>query len=813
MSIPTEAAAPTPNRLSSLLRVLLVAATLLAVGAVVFAPFLVGDKVLLYKSTGSDSLNEDYPYAVHFSEYVRSDGFPRWSFQLGIGQSVYAFAPYLLFNPVAWLPKSAIAAALPYQQLLKVLVAGLLFFRFLQLRGLNGRSSLGGALFVAFSGYMCFGACWSIIGNELIGFSFLLVAIETALTRGRWAYVPCAVALLGFLTVFHLYLSAMLLCLYVPTRLVSEHGATLRPMLRWGVPLAIAAALGCGLAAVIAFHGFAVVLDSPRAPGTTSGVATLAGQPIFALESWRHWLTAAARWLSTDLLGTGPNYRGWSNYFEAPITYCGLLSLVLAPQAFINANRRGRLFCALFAAFLIVPVVFPWFRYAFWAFQGNYYRTYSLFSLFGMVTLGMTAFSRYAGQRRLHYGTLAATVVLLLATLWLPTLRAPHPLVPPLQIAASAYILAYAVLLSAGRFFRQCSRFAWAILALGAVELIHFDHITVAERNVLTKSELGARTGYNDFTVDAIRRLEADDQTFYRVSKDFSSSPAIHYGLNDDMVFGYFGTGGYSSFNDMDHIRFLAALDVIPSTPSETDTRWAPGLWNRPYLATFMGEKYFLTRNPAMFAKSAMYEFLARYGDVHVYRNTCFVPFGLSFDRYVPLSEFLQWPASAKEHALFYATVIADQDLKTRRDVGGMALTRMDLRELSTLVKAEPLEKTLALHRHHGTALKIDAFTSNAINGTVDLARGSVMVFQTAFAPGWRASVDGARVPTLKVDVGLIGFAITPGQHRIRLEFVPRFLELGAVVSSIALGLFAFALWRWPRIPAAQRAGDAANLG
>src|SRR5947208_15933118 len=67
----------------------LTALGLLLVGALVFHNFLLGDKVLLYKDVGADSINDSYPYFVHLSEYVRRERFPSWSFYVRMGQRLF----------------------------------------------------------------------------------------------------------------------------------------------------------------------------------------------------------------------------------------------------------------------------------------------------------------------------------------------------------------------------------------------------------------------------------------------------------------------------------------------------------------------------------------------------------------------------------------------------------------------------------------------------------------------------------------------------------------------------------------------------
>ena len=155
--------------------VLLAGLSLLLVGVSVFSNFLLLDKVLLYKDVGADSVNDSYPYFVHLSDYIRHEGLPSWSFCVGMGQSLFYLAGNLIWDPVIWLPREVIAHALVFQHLFKTLIAGLLFFRFLQLRSLTLHASLLGTLLLAFSSYMCTGSCWVVSADETVGFTFLLL--------------------------------------------------------------------------------------------------------------------------------------------------------------------------------------------------------------------------------------------------------------------------------------------------------------------------------------------------------------------------------------------------------------------------------------------------------------------------------------------------------------------------------------------------------------------------------------------------------------------------------------------------------------
>ena len=229
-----------------------------------------------------------------------------------------------------------------------------------------------------------------------------------------------AVTIAIFLGAFHLYLAALFLFLYVPARLVERFSWRPLPVLRTSALLAAAAVLGVGLGAVLTVNSFHAVLNSPRGSGQTSLVGQLFSTPIFSLGSSLYYITAVLRPFGNDLMGTGDGFRGWQNYLEAPMSYCGLLSLVIFPQIFVASTLRDRILYGLFLSAVLLTTIFPWFRYSFWAFQGDYYRTLSLFAVFGIITLGMTAFSRYIESGHLNLWVLGGTIILLMGILYFP---------------------------------------------------------------------------------------------------------------------------------------------------------------------------------------------------------------------------------------------------------------------------------------------------------------------------------------------------------------------------------------------------------
>lgn len=771
---------------------LLVGLSLLLPGIFIFWPFLFGDAVLLYRDIGRDSLSSYYTDFVHLSNYIRTNGFPSWSFHIGMGQDLAYATGFLIWEPVTWMPARFIAHALVFQHLVKALIAGLLFFRFLELCRVATGAALLGSLLLAFSAYMSMGSCWYLPAEELLGFTAVLLGAELALRRGRWVLLAISVALLGMINPFYLYLCALFLGCYVPARIIARNGWQPGFISKKCLTLAAVGLVGIGLGAFVTLPYLYVVLNSPRGAGATNSLATLGSFPLFGFESASHYVTALLRPFANDLLGTGDAFRGWQNYLEAPLTYCGLISLVLLPQAFVRGTRRHRVILLLFLLWLVVPTVFPWFRYLFWLFKGDYYRAYSLFSILGILAVSMLAFTRYVEKGILNLWLLVAWVALLVALLYLPVDLLQSAIDSRLRIAVTAYLIGYGVVLLVGQLANKREVAALVVIVLAVVELVHFNRITVLDRKFVRKQELVDGIAANRDTVEAIQDVRRDDSSFFRTTVLRLSDGRTETDPNDAMLLGYYGTSSYSSFNDSNYLRFLTGIEALPSN-LEIDTRWAVGLAGNFIPAIFGGEKYALVEDPEPFQKVSQYELIQRYGNYHLFRNQLSLPLGLTFTRYLPQGQFLQLTRDAKEQYLL-ATVILEPNEQAK--VPG--LKRISVAEVESQLAATSFPALVEQRR--ASAFRLTSFTQNRLEGSVRLDQDSLLVLQTPFSPGWRAFQDGRPAPVLRADIGLLGVAVNAGEHKVELRYRNPWLIPGIVTSVCSLLLLALGLWRWPRM-------------
>lgn len=578
-----------------------------AVALAVFWRFLLFKAVYLYTDVGNDTITEDYPRLLLLLRYLRAEGLPGWSFHVGLGENIFPQSlsdPFWLLLPP--LGERGLAYGMAYLAAFKLLLAGALFFLYLRRLSCSPLACAAGALAFSFSGYVVLGSGWHNFETQAVVAAFLLYAFERFLLDESWALLPAAAGLISLTQPFFLYPFALLLGVYGTARFFDEKGWKPRAYGAFALKAAGCWALGAALGGVMMLPDLRQLLQSPRfgEPGS-SNFARLAGGSPLALASAKLAVTALARLFSSDLLGTGWDYRGWYNYFEGPLFYCGLSTLLLVPQglAALPARRRA-IYGALLAAALL-PTLLPFFRHAFWAFSGDYFRLYSLAVVVSLLFLAAQGLSALERRRRLDLPLLGASLAAALALLFsLPGDAHLRNLIAILLVghAGALYLLG-----------RESSGLLFLVLV--CLESGALSSITVSKRDYITASQWRSRAGYHDYTNEAVAWLKSVDHGFFRVDKDYPSSPAVITSYNDAQVQDYFGTAEHSQFSQPSYQRFLREAGVIDPARDRA-LRDLPGLWGRPKLESLVGVKYLLSKNGLAERLP-----IAAFGDVKVYRN------------------------------------------------------------------------------------------------------------------------------------------------------------------------------------------------
>jgi uncharacterized membrane protein YfhO len=498
--------------------------------------------------------------------------------------------------------------------------------------------------------------------------------------------------------------------------------------------------------------------------------------------------TAVTRFFSSDLLGAGSNFKGWQNTLEAPLFYCGIPCLLLMPQVFPFLQKKVRIFFIAFLAFWLMPIVFPYFRYAFWLFTGDYYRAYSIVVAMFLMYYALMALDLIIRNRKVNLVVLIVTVVVLFLLL-------NYPFFPDRDVINSAvftfvcfFILVYGGLLYMLGKKDGPAYMKYILLGVVVLELTYMSGITVNDRDPITADELTEKKGYNDYTVDALKFIQNSDKSFYRVDKSYASSPAIHFSLNDAQAQGYYGTCGYNPFNQLYYIRYLQLVGVS-DRKSELDSRWARGLMGRPMLESANRVKYMLDKNNAVPLWRLIGDSIAQFGDVKVFRNRLLLPFGFTYKQYIKESAYDALSVTQKDFVSLAACVVPDEDVSK---IKGMTEYRLQDTVAPSMFTLDLYAQRIAdLGRDSMTATTI---TDTKISGKVNLPEDKMLYLSVPYDGGWTLKVDGKEQPKQIVFAGMTGVMLSRGQHSIEMEYGLRYFNKGLLMSVLGIVLCAV-LW------------------
>lgn len=629
-------------------KIFLLLATL--IGFFAFYKFLTFEHLFFFKGIGSDSINLDLPYAFHRVRMHGEAFVSKWSFYTGMGMPFYTPLPPDPINFLLRLINSIGMSVFGVDFLLHqrfyvkfiiyFLLTGVIFYYYFRTISINKFSSLTGALLITFCGFIVVGASWNF-AFQVFNLGFLLFSFEQLYLKNRWYFFPIAVMMLST-NVFLLYLNLFFFGVYFLFRFFSDEQNTLKSFLTSLSKIFVLTIAGLLINSVSIMRSFMQLFFSPRGSGSVAAAESTTEYSL-KLADPELLVSGIYRFFSSDIIGTGLNFSGWSNYLESPMFYIGLLTLLIFPQVWGYLSKRQKIVYSAFFSFWLLTFFVPYFRQSILLFTGDYFRFgFNFFIPFAFLLFAVQALNEIDKNFKINLPLLISTLVLLTVLLFFPYSAIQQESVnQTLQKVIFVFLLLYAgiIFLMSKPEYKNFAQIA-LILVL-CVELAYLSYNSYNDRNSLTKKEyLSNFGGYNDGSIDAVNYIKsADNAAFYRIEKDYQSGNAMHGSLNDAMAQGYFGTTSYSSFNQLNYIRFQEEIGLIQKG-DETATRWSTGFRGNPLLQTFGNVKYHLSKeeNPAFIRFG--FEPIDTIAGVKVLKNKYFLPFGYTYDSYITFDDF-----------------------------------------------------------------------------------------------------------------------------------------------------------------------------
>ncbi len=753
--------------------------------------YIFGERLFIFKDIGSDTINQYYPSFYQFSQYIHNIGVPKWSFHQGLGQNLFpaflgdfATLSMYFFNP------ENIHNAFIYPQLIKIFLGGLFFFLFLKKIKLSSYTAILGAMLYAFCGFMLIGSTWYIFTAEGLYLALLLYGFELLRKDNNLLVFPVAVAALASYNPIYLYLDGLLLTAYLIAT-ISYEGLDIKKERKFLGKIIALGILGVGMGALLMLGNLNQMIESPRGSGGVSYSHLLSSKKMFFTEESIFYKTFLVRLFSNDMAGYADSFLGWQNYLEAPMQYSGLISLLLLPQLFFAANKRLKALALLAVAAASLAVVFPYFRYTFWLYTGDYFRTFSLFLSVLQILLALIALDKIIKTKRIQLAVLLLTLVGLLVVVFSISIVNPSLKWPVIFLLLAETALLWMI---AQQRFQQIAGIVLPILVI--IEIVVLSNGTFNKRDTLKSDDMNYRIGYNDYTKDAVKLIQANDKSFYRIDKDFTSAQCRYGSHNDAAIQGYYGSHAYTSFNQKYHVNFLQKMKVIADS-NEIATRWLFGLRDRPLLMELTSHKYLLLKNSTQGLVGLGYDSIANINGIKVFKNNHSLPLGFTYNTLIESNEIQRLSIFQRDIMILKAAVVQPASEKIYSDNNYQkSISNFNYKTVADTISnfsfAAYDSMISALKRD---TLQITSFEQNEIKGTIDNAEKKLLFFSIPFDKGWKAVIDGQEQENLLVNYGFLGYSLEKGKHTVELSYHAPYYNVGIGVSAFSLLLYAGLSW------------------
>lgn len=760
---------------------------------VVYQDFILSKKLFLYKDIGSDTLNFYYPYFYLQTDYLEKNGFLSWSFQYGMGQSAILFYLGDLFNIIFhFAPINKIAYLIGIKEVLKIFGISYVFYKYLKLLGTSNTVSLFGSLVLCFSSYTILGGCWYIFSYDVFCMALLLLSVEIAIRKNNFFVVPIAIFLVAISQPFNLYIFSLFLLGYLITRFLFIDGKLVKKdFLIFLGKLILSGGIGLLIAFPLFLENLFQMLESPRGSGETSYAAMLKQFPAFSIADKAQIGTSVMRFFSSDMVGTGNSFKGFYNYLEAPMFYCGLPCLLLLPQIFSFLTKKNKIVFSIVLAFWILPILFPYFRYTIWLYLGDYYRAYSFMVAMIVIFYSVLSFDMILKKRQINLTVLIVTLISLFALMSINYFQNRATINTSISFVVKILIVVYAAVLWLISKSNNVSNMIYIFFALLVFELTYFSYVTVNKRDIVSTKDLTQRIGYNDYTKEAVDFIKKTDKSpFYRIDKLYFSTPAMNGSLNDAMIQNYYSTTSYSSFNQKYFINYLQETGAI-NKANEYESRWPQGLINRPVLQSLNSVKYMLTRNYLTPNLRVSHDSVAQFGDIKVFKHKYILPMGYGYSNVMKKSDFSKASVFEKDYLLLNTCFIDDEDYSLIKNIKSYNIKdTIPANQFTWDIYKQRIDQL------NKDAFNISKFSETHIVGNINASGSEILYLSIPFDKGWHLKVDNKPEKILKINGGMSGVELSQGTHNIELNYELPYFFKGLMAAGIGavlyIGLFLF---------------------
>ncbi len=647
---------------------------------IIFRKYIFGDSYLIYSSMPqADTLSSYFPYYKYFADAITNGNFSFWSFEMGVGTSTlsvfsYLFDPFNIFYIL--FGSKNIPSVIVYVAILKILVSGFFFYKYIIIVTKNKYISLLTGLLYAFSGYMIAWGQHYFFATFFVFVAVILYFTEQWISNNKkWVGLSISILFAAISNPYLLFMFSLYLFPYVILRLaILFEISNWRMIIKKFVRLVGAYILGIGCAAFLFLPIIYTILNSPRIGST--------GLHIFSYRKGLIEYISLLKIFSQNIFGVADKipvpFDKWHIYYEMPVLYSGLLTLIIIPQIIGRLKNEKKFVIYIFGiALSVVSLITPFFAQMF-----NMFKAYNFRWSFVIICFNLLVFAEMMNylistkeiktsitkKTVFAYLLILGPLLVCLTVLYFFKIIVIDFSIIQEILKVIIFIILYYFMMNIFFSGRHFSVKKVVLLCIICTELITFANTTINSGNMINREYIQNKQGYYDNTNEIISSIkEMEQDKFYRINKNYISQSE-----NDPLMQNYHGLTSYNSVQTKSYIEFLNSMGI----PSKVGAAAViTGIdETHPYLLNLLNVKYSIikTGNPSYMYNypgdtlgylPQSYKKIKDFEGYTLYENSNSLPLGITFNKMLDYDTFQQLEPQEKQKALMYGFVSEDRDL------------------------------------------------------------------------------------------------------------------------------------------------------
>lgn len=611
---------------------------------IIYLPILLSGKMYIYMDIGADTYCSYWPSLAYAKRLL--EDFKLWDMSLGLGTSTIIYLSYFLIDPFNWVvfifDYAHLDVGIFISLFLKNICVAFFAYRYTGMKKVTGYVQIISSLMIIFSGWFVGWGQHYNFATVYVLFIIILYFFEKWIQHRSYIGLVLSVMILALVSPYYSYMVLLFMVFYYLFLLFYNQKVNklnAKTLMKHSLQTALIFLTGLSCSAVLFLPYMGDTFASPRVNGKIL--------PSFSLGTVQEYATIFLRTLSNSLVGINTNYCGFSNFYESPFMFIGILGIFLLTTYVIGGTNRKKylpITILIFAMFSLVNFFGPIFN----AFSTKTYRW--TFLVIPILATGcgkaLQAFNEIKKKQIFFIEGMILLVLLNIYIVWYNKKYGLNQVVIESYILVCLLLVSYMLLLA---FFSKFKFFKKILLLMIIVDLAGNAYITVNIRSLLSRSELSS-IGYFDGTSDAVEYLRTRDNSFYRISKNYNLVD-----LNDNMFQGNNGEKIYSSILSAETWSMQELFDLrVPNS------NYLYGFDDKQILRNITTGKYRFTKVAASYYG---YQFVDKVDEIYIYQNYNCANWGTIYNSYCAKSDVIDMNQMELQNILLHSCIIDDSDL------------------------------------------------------------------------------------------------------------------------------------------------------